>query len=93
MFVYGRAHWNEDWRETHPLKPRQMADLLELLPALQAIVLIGGRTQREWDRMAVQPKENVRMFRCEQPTEELRKAHPERWTAIPRSLPTWHDIP
>lgn len=93
MFVYGRGSLHEPRRETHPLKPEQIADLLKLLPTMQAIVLVGERTQREWDRMALKAKESVRIWRCDQPTEELRKAHPERWTAIPRDLPTWHDIP
>jgi hypothetical protein len=69
-------------REQRQLSSMAILTLLDLLPALQAIVLVGRTAQLAWLRAAVQPPPGVRLWCSDHPSLQVRAACPERWAAI-----------
>lgn len=61
--------------------------LLHLLPALRAIVLVGGTAQRAWVGSRLQVPVGVKLWRSDHPSPLVRAMNRARWEAIPSSGP------
>jgi hypothetical protein len=69
------------------LSPAAISDLLRLLPALRAIVLVGLTAQRVWDRSGLEPPAGTTMWRSYHPGPQVRGRNPDMWNSIPSAWP------
>jgi hypothetical protein len=79
--------------EQRSLAGQAIADLVILLPALRAVVLVGGTAQRSWDRIGLQAPPDVRVWRSDHPGPLVRARYPDRWNKIPDHWPTSASLP
>jgi hypothetical protein len=75
-------------REQRALAGQAIAELIGLLPALRAIVLVGLTAQRAWDRVELQAPPDVSVWRSDHPGPLVRARYPDRWNKIPDHWPT-----
>ena len=73
--------------EQRRLAGSALAGLLGLLPALRAIVLVGGTAQLAWARSGLPAPAGVRLWRSDHPSPQVRAAFRARWEAIPSCWP------
>jgi len=70
----------------------QLAGLIELLPSLKAVVLVGSGVQEAWAAAKPNVGTHVRVWRCEEPSDALKAERPDLWLTIPSRLPTRDDV-
>ena len=78
--------------EQQVLDQGQLADLIDLLPNLQAVVLVGSGVQEAWAAAKPNVGTHVRVWRCEEPSDALKAERPDLWLTIPSRLPTRDDV-
>jgi uracil-DNA glycosylase len=74
--------------EQRALAGQAIAELIGLLPALRAIVLVGQTAQRAWDRIGLQAPPGVSLWRSDHPGPLVRARYPDRWNKIAEHWPT-----
>ena len=79
-------------REQRMLVGQVIAELIGLLPALRAIVLVGRTAQAAWDGAGLQSPCGVRIWRSVHPGPQVRARYPERWMRIPAHWPTYSGL-
>jgi lipoate synthase len=91
MYLYREAS-KDHGLERRALDPEHIADLLKRLPEIRGVVLVGQDVQEAWDRGASHWGDCIKVWRCEEPTDQLKQLRPDLWLTIPSRLPTRADV-
>lgn len=90
LFANAVPWWDGSIRvtaEQRRLGADALAELLGLLRALRAVVLVGGTAQRAWAHSGVAVPVGATLWRSDHPSPQVRAAFRARWEAIPSCWP------